>query len=157
MLDRDRMAESVRFGLVKGQGEPGSPWSVAGVCSLCPQATCVGTVPGTHSCSVPSRPRCREGGGHLAGRPRHVLFAEFGMSWDVGLDSPGRCWCHRLHVLAGSLSFARQAPSRSQPVRLVAPSTGSQEHCIWELGAPPGGGRRAWTCSVLVLGTAFPS
>lgn len=142
--------------------------NVAGVWMLRPRATCAGSLPGS-SCSVPSWSHCwaapssppppqpvdgRSGGGgatwhwpRLAGLPPHVLFAEFGMSWDEEPGSLGRHGCHLLDLIAGQVSRSfqpgtRQAPSPSccQSCSVcVCPSAGSQEPCGWEPGGFPEG------------------
>lgn len=83
----------------------------------------------------------------LAGFPPHVLFTEFGMSWDEEPGSLGRHGCHLLDLIAGQVSRSfqpgtRQAPSPSccQSCSVcVCPSSGSQEPCGWEPGGFPEG------------------
>ena len=110
----------------------------------------------------------------LAGLPPHVLFAEFGMSWDAEPGSLGRHWCHLLDLIAGQVSPSlqlgtRQAPSPScchSHSVCVCPSTGSQQPCSWELGGFLEGGRGRfsqaicrgpWACREQALYKPFPA
>lgn len=105
-------------------------WQVSGCCvpwRLVRAAFPVAHAPfpaGPTAGQAPLAPADRRGGGatwrwpSLAGLPPHVLFAEFGMSWDAELGSLGRHRCHLLDLIAGQVSPSfrlgtRQAPSPS--------------------------------------------
>lgn len=140
---------------------------MAGVWTLRPQATCVGSIPSS-SCYVPSRSHCwagppadgkGEGGGtwhrpSLAGLPPHVLFAEFGMSWDAELSSLGRHWCHLLDLIAGQVSPSFQLGLGRLPAPLLPVPASLCLSLRWQLRAMQLGGRGSPSLSAVGPGHA---